>query len=40
MAMTAETKTIKVAPGSEIDRVLDAVHAGPVILDRGGHATG
>jgi hypothetical protein len=34
--MVGEAKLIEVAPGSEVDRVLEAADAGPVVLDRGG----
>ncbi len=34
--MTTEAKTIRVTPESELDEVLDAADAGPILLDRGG----
>ena len=34
--MAAKTKSLDVAPGSELDQLLDSVDVGPVLLNRAG----
>ena len=34
--MTTSTRTIHVAPGSELDRLIESVNAGPIVLEKDG----